>query len=82
MRQAPRRDRELDRLAGVWPELSERARFALLILAGLSLLRHTKVRSGLGALGSGLRYRAGMVWRETRGQLGNAGRRLSGLLRS
>ena len=72
---------ELDRLNGVWPELSDRARLGLLVLAGVSLLRNAKVRSGLGALASGARYQAGVVWRDTGRQLGNAGRRLMDRLR-
>lgn len=77
-----KRDRELKHMVNAWPELSEGARFGLLMLAGAGLLRHAKVRRGLGVLAGGLRYRGGLILRETGTQLSNAGRRISELLRS
>jgi hypothetical protein len=77
-----KRDRELKHMVDAWPELSEGARFGLLMLAGVGLLRHAKVRRGLGVLAGGLRYRSGLIMRETGTQLSNAGRRLSSYLRS
>jgi hypothetical protein len=77
-----KRDRELKHMVNAWPELSEGARFGLLMLAGLGLLRHAKVRRGLGVLAGGLRYRGGMLLRETGTQLSNAGQHISDFLRS
>ncbi len=60
---------EIHRMSTIWPELSEGMRFNLLALAGLSLLRHGKLKHGFGALGTGARLRAGMFLRSTRNDL-------------
>lgn len=60
---------DLQRLFSVWPELSEGMRFNLLALAGLSLLKNGKVRSGFATLGTGARLRAGLFLRDTRDDL-------------
>lgn len=72
---------ELGRLVSVWPQLSERTRFGLLIASSASLLKNAKFRAGFSTLGSGLRFQAALVWRDTVSGIRNAGRRLASLLR-
>jgi len=72
---------DLQRLVSVWPELSEGMRFNLLALAGLSLLKNGKVRSGFAALGSGARLRAGLFLRDTRDDLVLIGSHIVGAFR-
>lgn len=72
---------EVQRMSAIWPELSEGMRFNLLALAGLSLLRHGKLKHGFGALGSGARLRVGIFLRGTRDDLVLIGESLIGLFR-
>ncbi len=72
---------EIQRMSTIWPELSEGMRFNLLALAGLSLLRHGKLKHGFGALGSGARLRTGMFLRQTRDDVIMIGEALVGLFR-
>lgn len=73
---------ELRRLVDVWPELSERTRFGLLMLSSANLLKNAKFRAGFSALGSGLRYQGALIWRDTRLGIQRAGRRLAAFLRT
>lgn len=75
------RSPDLHRIASIWPEISEGMRFNLLALAGLSLLRHGKFKAGFGALGSGVRLRAGMFLRGTRDDLILIGSHITDLFR-
>lgn len=73
---------DLQRLLSVWPELSEAMRFNLLALAGLSLLKHGRLRSGLATLGSSARLRAGLFLRDTRDDLAMIGSHIVGAFRN
>ncbi len=72
---------DLQRLLSVWPELSEGMRFNLLALAGLSLLKNGKMRSGFATLGSSARLRTGLFLRDTRDDLAMIGGHIVGAFR-